>query len=113
MASTTAYDTLIATIPSIERKGKTTPYTSLNGHMFSFLDKEGNMGLRLSKEDREEFMKTFQSGPMIQHGRIMKEYVIVLHDMIEDTTSLKPYLEKSVAYVSGLKPKPSKKKKTS
>ena len=35
------YDKLIETNTMIERKGKTTPYTSLNGHMFSFLDKTG------------------------------------------------------------------------
>jgi hypothetical protein len=33
---------LIATNPNVERKGATVPYTSLNGHMFSYLSKEGN-----------------------------------------------------------------------
>jgi len=28
------YDQLAASFSEIERKGKTTPYTSLNGHMF-------------------------------------------------------------------------------
>ncbi|MFT5265293.1 MAG: hypothetical protein ACI8YQ_004044 [Polaribacter sp.] len=46
------YDKLIAANPAIERKGKSMPYTSVNGHMFSFLSKEGTMGLRLSREDR-------------------------------------------------------------
>ena len=35
------YDRLIATLPGIERKGATVPYTSLNGHMFSFLTPTG------------------------------------------------------------------------
>lgn len=29
------YEKLVATNPSVERKGATHPYTSLNGHMFS------------------------------------------------------------------------------
>jgi hypothetical protein len=71
----TLYDQLVGGNPHIERKGKTTPYTSLNGHMFSFLSKEGAMGLRLSNDDREEFMSEFEAQLMEEHGRIMKEYV--------------------------------------
>ena len=46
------YEKLIGTIPEIEIKGATTRYTSLNGNMFSFISKEGSIGLRLSEEDR-------------------------------------------------------------
>lgn len=42
------YESLVSTRPDIERKGATMPYTSLNGHMFSFLTKEGTLALRLS-----------------------------------------------------------------
>ena len=35
------YEKLVSTIPLIEIKGATIPYTSYNGHMFSILDKEG------------------------------------------------------------------------
>jgi hypothetical protein len=35
------YDKLVATNPAIGRKGATVPYTSLNGHMFSYLSKGG------------------------------------------------------------------------
>src|SRR5262245_42442244 len=41
------YEKLIATNPNVERKGATMPYTSLNGHMFSFLTKTGKLALRL------------------------------------------------------------------
>ena len=30
-----AYDRLLATHPQVERKGKTLPYTAVNGHMFT------------------------------------------------------------------------------
>ncbi len=111
ITATELYDKLIATNPTIERKGKSMPYTSVNGHMFSFLSKEGKMGLRLSKEDRAHFIEVFDSQLMEQHGRIMKEYVSVPDDLLKDTKQLAEYLEKSLSYVSSLKPKPTKKKK--
>jgi hypothetical protein len=37
------YEKLIATNPSVERKGATVPYTSVNGNMFSYLSKEGKL----------------------------------------------------------------------
>jgi len=105
------YDQLIEANPAIERKGKTMPYTSLNGHMFSFLSKEGVMGLRLSENDRDDFIQKFNSHLMEQHGRVMKEYVAVPEVLLKDTSRLSEYLQKSLNYVSGLKPKPTKKKK--
>jgi TfoX/Sxy family transcriptional regulator of competence genes len=105
------YDNLIGNNPEIERKGKTTSYTSINGHMFSFLSKEGIMGLRLSKNDREDFTQKFKGNLMKQHGRIMKEYVEIPNDLLQNTEQLNKYLTKSLNYVSQLKPKPTKNKK--
>ncbi len=105
------YNTLVENNPEIERKGKTMPYTSINGHMFSFLSKEGVMGLRLSTEDRVLFIEKFKSSLMEQHGRIMKEYVKVPANLLVKTETLSAYLQKSLDYVSKLKPKPTKKKK--
>lgn len=105
------YNSLIGRIPSLERKGKTMPYTSVNGNMFSFLSKSGEMGLRLSAEDRTLFLATYKSTLMEQHGRIMKEYVKIPDNLLMKTNELSEYLQKSLAYVSSLKPKPTKKKK--
>jgi hypothetical protein len=44
------YDQLVEKYPRFERKGKTVPYTSANGHMFSLLNKEGELGFRYSEE---------------------------------------------------------------
>ena len=104
------YDLLVEKHPDVDRKGKTMPYTSLNGHMFSFLNKDGMMGLRLSKEDLNQFMETYNTSQMIQHGRIMKEYVEIPLEMLSDTQALSTYFQKSLDYVSGLKPKATKKK---
>ena len=100
-----AYNRLISSNPAIERKGKTTPYTSLNGHMFSFLSKEGTMGLRLSKEDRNRFLKKMNSQLMEQHGRTMKEYVMIPDELLLNTDALSEYLDQSLIYVRSLKPK--------
>lgn len=104
------YKLLIDTNGHIGRKGKTTPYTSSNGHMFSFLSKEGTMGLRLSEEDRIAFIEKFKTKLMEQHGRTMKEFIEISSELLQDTELLSTYLEKSLAYVSTLKPKPTKKK---
>jgi hypothetical protein len=104
------YDKLIATKPEIERKGVASPYTSRNGHMFTYLDKTGSMGLRLSKEDREAFLEKYKTTLFEQHGAVMKEYVKVPDTLLQDTEELKAYLELSYAYIKTLKPKPTKKK---
>ena len=46
------YEKMVATQPGIERKGKANPYTSMNGNMFSFITKEGEIALRLPEETR-------------------------------------------------------------
>lgn len=105
------YEELVSRVPNLERKGKTMPYTSVNGHMFSFLDKEGAMGLRLSEQDRTEFIEAFNSRLMEQHGRTMKEYVVVPPALLNNTDELSIYFKRSFDYVSSLKPKPTKKRK--
>jgi hypothetical protein len=45
------YETLVATNPKVERKGAAMPYTSLNGHMFSFLTQTGTLALRLPADE--------------------------------------------------------------
>ena len=106
------YEQLIQSIPELEiAKGFGFPYTSLNGHMFSFLAKTGSVGIRLPKEEREQFLEKFNTVLFHNHkGPVLKEYVQV-DELLKETDVLKPYLEISLAYVKSLKPKPPKKKK--
>jgi TfoX/Sxy family transcriptional regulator of competence genes len=106
------YEELIAANPSIERKGDTMPYTSLNGNMFSFLAKDGSLGFRLSTEDREDFTKKYKSGPMIQYGTVLKEYVVIPDQLMTSPKELKKYFELSYAYAKSLKGKPTSKAKS-
>jgi hypothetical protein len=44
-----------------ERKGKTVPNTSANGHMFSLLNKAGEIGIRFSKELQKKYIKEWDT----------------------------------------------------
>ena len=105
------YDKLISNNANFERKGKTMPYTSINGHVFSFISKEDVMGLRLSQIDREEFIEDFDGKLMVQHGRTMKEFIQIPDDLLENMEELSKLLDKSFNYVFSLKPKPLKNRK--
>jgi hypothetical protein len=104
------YDKLIAVAPGIERKGATMPYTSLNGNMFSFLNKNGELCMRLSEADRNEFMKKYKADLCIEYGTVLKEYVSVPAGLFRTTKELKPWFKLSHQYVKTLKTKPARKK---
>jgi len=103
------YDKLVTSNSSIERKGDTMPYTSLNGNMFSLLGKDGSLGFRQSKQDREEFLDKYKSGLMEQYGVVMKEYVLISDRLLSSPKDLKKYFDLSYAYAKTLKPKPTSK----
>lgn len=102
------YEAVVAAFPNVERKGAKNPYTSLNGHMFSFLDLTGAMALRLSNEDQAEFVARYNTTPVEQHGRIMKDYVAVPDDLLGDVEELGPWFARSYAHLQTLKSKPTK-----
>ena len=104
------YDQLIATIPEIERKGDTNPYTSFNGNMFTLLHPPGRLAIRLPETEREKFLKKHKTKLFEAYGCVMKEYVAVPEPMLKNTKALQPYLCLSYEYAKTLKPKPSKKK---
>jgi hypothetical protein len=99
------YEKLVATNPQVERKGATMPYTSLNGHMFSVLYKDGTVGLRLSEKDRQAFFKKYKTKQPEQYGAVLKEYVLVPEALLKKTKELKSYFDLSYEYVQTLKPK--------
>ncbi|MCA9690590.1 MAG: hypothetical protein R3A51_09175 [Nannocystaceae bacterium] len=101
------YERVIATIPGLARKGQKTPYTSRNGHMFSFLTAERELALRLPADAREELLARHDARLCEQHGRVMKEYVIVPAALLARTKALARYFAVSHDYVGALKPKPT------
>lgn len=107
-----AYDALLAEFDT-PRKGAKNAYTSLNGNMFSYLEKSGGMALRLGKAEREAFIEKHHSGLAVAYNTVMKEYVVVPAEMLQDLAAVKPHFAASLAYVMSLKPKPTKKKPAS
>ena len=105
------YEKLVATNPLVERKGATVPYTSLNGHMFSYLSKEGKLALRLPPGDRDSFLKKYNAKLCKAYGVVQPEYVEVPDALLTATAELKKFFDISFAYVSAMKPKPTTKKK--
>ncbi len=104
------YDRLIGTKPEIERKGVGLPYTSVNGHMFSFLTGSGVLALRLPREEREKFIAKHRTTLVEAHGKVLKEYVAVPEALFKDTDELAKYLDISYKYTSALIPKQTRKK---
>jgi TfoX/Sxy family transcriptional regulator of competence genes len=109
-ASLALYEKLVATNPKVERKGATMPYTSLNGHMFSLLTREGWLALRLPSDARDAFLKKYKTKLCVQYGTVMKEYVAVPDALLRKTQELRKYFDLSYAYVGSLKPKPTTRK---
>ncbi len=89
-------------------KGAKNPYTSRNGHMFSFLDETGAMALRLSDELAAEFLGRYESGPVRQYGSVMRGYVAVPDDLLGRSAELAEWFDRSYAWIGTLDPKPTK-----
>lgn len=85
------------------------PYTSLNGNMFSFLDNDGRLGLRLAEQQRTDFLRAHKTTLCEKHGTILKEYVLVPDAVFRNPARMAVYFKASREYARSLKPKPSKK----
>jgi len=99
------YDDIVATCPRFDRKGKTVPYTSANGYMFSMFNKDGEFGIRFSTEDQEAFMEKHNTTLYKSHGATLRGYVLVPETMMQDADLIARYLNKSFDHVMSLKPK--------
>jgi hypothetical protein len=104
------YEQLVTTNPEVELKGATHPYTALNGNMFSYLHPSGSMALRLPADEREKFLKKYNTTLFEAYGVIQKEYVTVPEALLKNTNELKKYFHLSWQYAQALKPKPAKKR---
>jgi len=105
------YDRLVATNSEVERKGASVPYTSVNGHMVSYLNASGSMALKLPKGDREAFLEKYQTKLFEAYGIVQKEFVTVPDALLGNTDELESYFDLSYESTKALKPKPTKKEK--
>jgi hypothetical protein len=76
--------------------------------MFSYLGKTGELALRLSPAELQAFLKNFKTKLCELYGTVQKEYVMVPDSLLKKAKELKPYFDASFAYVSAMKPKPTK-----
>ena len=99
------YDELVAKCSRFERKGKTVPYTSTNGYMFSLLNKAGEIGIRFSKETQKKYIEEFDSTIFKSYNSIMHGYVLIPEEMLENLDNVAKYLDESYDHVMSLEPK--------
>ena len=99
------YDELVAKCPDFERKGKSMPYTSANGHMFSLLNKNGELGIRFSKPVQEKYFEELNTTYFKSHGATMQGYILIPEQMLNDLDTLAKLLTESYDYVMSLDPK--------
>jgi hypothetical protein len=102
------YDRLIATIPGLERKGATIPYTSVNGRMSSYVTDTGSLVLRLSAPDRGRFIAEHGAGLHEAYGIVQKEFVNVPDELFAATDRVSPWFAAGHAWVASQKPKPTR-----
>jgi hypothetical protein len=106
------YEELIIKHPEIKRKGKRLPYTSIKGNMFSFISKEGHIGLRFSEESVHNYMDTYGFVKFVQNDKVMEDYVQIPDDFLENEL-LDELFTECCEYAATLQAKPQSKKKES
>ena len=99
------YDELVSKCPSFERKGKTMPYTSANGHMFSLFNKAGEVGIRFSKEVQKKYMEEYHTTIYKSYNSVMHGYILITKEMIKDLNNVAKLLDESYDYAMSLEPK--------
>ncbi|AXT19755.1 hypothetical protein D7030_01185 [Flavobacteriaceae bacterium AU392] len=99
------YNALVSKCSRFKRKGKTMPYTSANGYMFSLYNKTCEIGIRFSKEAQEKYMKEFDTTLYKSYGAIMKGYILITEEMLSDLGNVAKLLDESYDYVMFLEPK--------
>jgi hypothetical protein len=101
----------IGDIPDAALKGDTILYTSINGHMYSYLSKENLLALRLPEDTRKAFLDQYHTTLMTAYGIVQREYVVVPDALLSNPGELAAWFQRSYAYVSALKPKSASKSK--
>ena len=109
-SSLLVFDQAVALVPNLVRKGKSMPYTGDNQRMFGMVNKTGEIGVRLSKEDQEHFAIEFPEHAVYEsYGAVMKDDVHLPESFHSNPSLIADYLQKSWSYIQSLPSKPKKK----
>jgi hypothetical protein len=98
------YDAVVAAHPQAERLGHKIPSTSLNGHMYSYLGRKGELAMKLPPGEREAFLEKYDTTLCKLYGIVQKEFVIVPDSLLARTQELKKYFAMSYAYAKTIRP---------
>ena len=99
------YDQLVSKCTRFERKGKTMPYTSANGYMFSLFNKANEIGIRFSKEVQKKYIEEYDTTIYKSYNSIMHGYILITEEMMKDSNNVVKLLDESYDYVMSLEPK--------
>ena len=99
------YDSITEACNGFDRKGKKMIYTSSNGYMFTLLNKDAEIGIRLPKDEAAKFMEKHDAGFYYSYGAKMKDYVLVPESLWSNKNLMVSYFEHSFSYVNSLPPK--------
>lgn len=98
------FERAIDAADGFERKGKANPYTSANGHMFSQINKDDQLGIRLPKPRQDELLEKYGAGPFKSYGATMRDYVCLTPDMLAEEGLVTASLQEGFAFVSAMPP---------
>ena len=99
------YDAAIDIVDGVQRKGAANPYTSGNGWMATYLGKQGEVAIRLAKDDHETFLAEHDTEKPVSYGSVMKDFAVVPQDVVADAEALAAIIRRSHEHVDGLPPK--------
>ena len=101
---TALYERAISASGAFERKGKANPYTSANGHMFSQINKDDQLGIRLPKQRQAELLDEYGAGLFKSYGATMRDYVCLTPDMLAEDGLITALLVEGFNFVSAMPP---------
>ncbi len=96
------YDEVILLSKKAKRLGKTMPYTSSNGYMYSQLNKSGEIGIRLPRERQEELKLNHGFELFKSYGAVMKDYVKIPEKLYNNKPFIAQLLIEGLDHVNGL-----------
>ncbi len=73
--------------------------------MFSQLNKDGELGIRFSKEVQERYISELETTTFKSYGATMRGYVLIPESLWEDQDRLVELLNEGYDYVMSLEPK--------
>ena len=99
------YDAAIDLVDGVARKGAANPYTSGNGWMATYLGKQGEVAIRLGRDDLDAFLAEHGTERPVSYGAVMKDFALVPAAVVADAGALAALIRRAHDHVEGLPPK--------